>query len=88
MLVFPCFILSLLFKPLSGLKEFWICEKKQKTILWLLEMILALKINAQLVTEQIVVKEMFAGLTVAIRSSLCTTVNNKMNFIPEMEYLI
>ena len=51
-------------------------------------MILALKINAQLVTEQIVVKEMFAGLTVTIRSSLCTTVNNKMNFIPEMEYLI
>ena len=46
-------------------------------------MILALKINAQSVTEQIVVKEMFAGLTVAIRSSLCTTVNNKKNFISE-----
>ena len=46
-------------------------------------MILALKINVQSVTEQ-----MFAGLTVAIRSSLCTTVNNKKNFIPEMEYLI
>lgn len=50
--------MSLLFKPLSGLKEFWICEKKQKTILWLLEMILALKINVQSVTEQIVVKQM------------------------------
>ena len=46
-------------------------------------MILALKINVQSVTEQ-----MFAGLTVAIRSSLCATVNNKKNFIPEMEYLI
>ena len=51
-------------------------------------MILALKINAQSLTEQIVVKQMFAGLTVAIRSSLSTTVNNKKNFIPEMEYLI
>ena len=51
-------------------------------------MILALKSNVQSVTEQIVVKQMFAGLTVAIRSSLCTTVNNKKNFIPEMEYLI
>ena len=58
-------------------------KRNQKTILWLLEMILALKINVQSVTEQ-----MFAGLTVAISSSLCTTVNNKMNFIPEMEYLI
>ena len=46
-------------------------------------MILALKVNVQSVTEQ-----MFAGLTVAIRSSLCTTVNKKKNFIPEMEYLI
>ena len=61
---------------------------KKKTILWLLEMILALKINVQSVTEQIVVKQMFAGLTVAIRSSLSTTVNNKQNFISEMEYLI
>ena len=61
---------------------------KKKTILWLLEMILALKINVQSVTEQIVVKQMFAGLTVVIRSSLSTTVNNKKNFIPEMEYLI
>ena len=51
-------------------------------------MILALKINVQSVTEQIVVKQMFAGLTVVIRSSLSTTVNNKKNFIPEMEYLI
>ena len=51
-------------------------------------MILALKINVQSVTVQIVVKQMFAGLTVAIRSSLSTTVNNKKNFIPEMEYLI
>lgn len=51
-------------------------------------MILALKINVQSVTEQIVVKQMFAGLTVAIRSSLSTTVNNKQNFISEMEYLI
>ena len=32
--------------------------------------------------------ETLAGLTVAISSSLCTTVNNKKNFIPEMEYLI
>ena len=51
-------------------------------------MILALKINAQSLTEQIVVKQMFAGLTVAIRSSLSTTVNNKKNFISKMEYLI
>lgn len=51
-------------------------------------MILALKINVQSVTVQIVVKQTFAGLTVAIRSSLSTTVNNKKNFIPEMEYLI
>ena len=51
-------------------------------------MILALKINAQSLTEQIVVKQMFAGLTVAIRSSLSTTVKNKKNFIPKMEYLI
>ena len=31
---------------------------------------------------------MFGGLTVAIPSSLCTTVNNKKNFIQEMGYLI
>ena len=51
-------------------------------------MIVALKIDVKSVTEQIVVKQMFAGLTVAIRFILRTTVNNKTNFIPVMEYLI
>ena len=59
----------------------------KKIILWLLEMIVALKINVKSVTEQKVVKT-FTGLTIAIRSSLCTTVNNKKNFIPEMDRLL
>ena len=60
----------------------------KKNILWLLEMIVPLKINVKSVTKQIVVKRSPDWRTVAIRSSLCTTVNNKKNFIPEMKCLI